>query len=430
MKTLRLVGALIALIITASLTACDDTLDNNDSMVSATVAVTMPSEAAGATVLSQQLAVTNLTTNQTATYSTLEGIKLEAGLYTLSYDAQVNITADGTTQTLHVKAYAASVQITSAAPTVTMTGYLDASNDDFIIREIFFTGTLRSSGNSYLGDQYVVIYNNTDHVLYADGLSLVESKFLTTDKYEYTPDIMNEAMTVDAIYTIPGNGSTYPVQPGESLILADNGMDHRVLNEYSFDLSGANFEWYDLSSSASNVDIDSPEVPNLDKWYCYTKSYWILHNRGFKAYALARIPVDKDTYLGNYLYTYDYTLVTSAGTFPMTQEAYRLPNQWIVDAVNLSVASNYAWNVTAPALDRGWSHCGSIDRDQNRFFKSVRRKFLYMKDGRAVLQDTNNSTDDFNGDATPSLIEQQGSVTDALGNRATKITHDGVTPVE
>ncbi len=424
MKTLKI--ALLALIVAATVSSCDDTGDSL-SRVTLTVNLTLPDGAAGASAVSHELAVTNLSTATTATYSTLEGIVLEEGLFTFTYDGEYS-QSDGTT--IHVKAYAPSTQITAGNHTITLSGYVDASNEDFIIREIFYTGTLRPSGNQYTGDEYVIIYNNTDHVLYADGLSFVESKFLTVNKYNYSPDIIDEAMTVDAVYTIPGDGTEHPVEPGGSLMLVDNGLDHRTLNEYSFDLSHADFEWYDVSTSAANMDIDSPEVPNLDKWYCYTLSYFVLHNRGFKAYALARIPVDQDTYVGSYLYTYYYDLVTSAGTFPMSQSAYRLPNEWIVDVVNLSVAAEYEWNVCTAALDRGYAYCGEIDHDMNRYFKSVRRKFLYLKDGRVVVKDTNNSSEDFNSNVVPSEIERQGTVMDASGNCATTITYDGVTPVE
>ena len=133
-------------------------------------------------------------------------------------------------------------------------------SNDLIIAEIFFAGTLRPSGNQYYGDDYVKLYNNTNHVIYADGLTLFETKFTTTEKYDYTPNIMNEAVTVHALYTIPGSGTEHPVQPGEYMLLADTGIDHRQANSNSFDLSHADFEWYDLSTSPSSMDIDSPTV--------------------------------------------------------------------------------------------------------------------------------------------------------------------------
>ena len=63
----------------------------------------------------------------------------------------------------------------------------------------------------YSGDQYIKIYNNSDSVLYADGLVILESAFNTAQQYEYTPDIMSQAMAVQCVYVIPGNGKDYPV---------------------------------------------------------------------------------------------------------------------------------------------------------------------------------------------------------------------------
>ena len=213
---------------------------------------------------------------------------------------------------------------------------------------------MRPNGSQYYGDDYVKIFNNTDHVLYADGLTFLESKFVTTQKYNYTPDIMSQAMTVQALYTIPGSGKDYPVQPGEELWIVDTGIDHRVANENSFDCSGADFEWYDVSTQPAHLDIDGP-VTNLDKWYCYTLSFFVLHNRGFRAWALARIPIEKEQYLANYSYTYNYIIIVPAGVYPMSQTAYKVPNDWIVDAVNCSVEAERVWNVTDPSLDRGWT---------------------------------------------------------------------------
>lgn len=310
-------------------------------------------------------------------------------------------------------------------------GNTNNRSNDLVIAEIFFAGTQRPSGIQYIGDDYIKLYNNSDHVVYADGLTIFESEFLTTEKCEYTPDIMGEAMTVDALYTIPGSGTDHPVQPGEYLLIADTGIDHRELNPNSFDLSGADFEWYDVSSVPSSLDIDGTTVPNLDKWYCYTRSFFMLHNRGFKAYGIARIPVDKEEYLRDYLYDYEYVMTLPAGTFPMSESAYRLPNEWIVDVVNCSIASDFAWVVSDSSLDSGWTHCGEINADKNRFFKSVRRKLAgFDRNGIAILQDTNNSSEDFNADCVPSEIERQGTAIDAAGTKASSITYDGVTPVK
>ncbi len=419
---------LFALILQFVVSSCDEKFSEiNDSACAVNVNIVTPEDLTDATILNENISFRNVSTGKTTEFTSTESIKLISGLYDVNYVAEVQLES-GAVSTM--RAAQTSVTITANPTSLTLNTYYNIETDDLIIAEIFFTGTLQASGNQYYGDDYVKLYNNTDHVIYADGLTFFESKFTTTQKYEHTPDIMNQAMNVQALYTIPGNGTEHPVNPGEYLLLADTGIDHRVSNPNSFDLSHADFEWYDVSTSPTNIDIDSPTVPNLDKWYCYTLSYFILHNRGFKAYGIARIPIDRDTYLKNYQYDYDYTLVTVAGTFPMSAQSYQIPNDWIVDVVTCSVASDYAWNVCAPSLDCGWTHCGTIDKDKTRYFHSVRRKLLRIEDdGRVVFKDTNNSTVDFNPDCIASEIELQSTAINYQGDKASTITYDGVVPI-
>ncbi len=399
-----------------------------------TVAITVnyPADIPSPIVENEGFDFRNISTGGTASFAGRSAVALPEGLYDCTYCARIKfLSAEGDTVSSTLQGYASAVQLTGANSVLEINSFVLEDKDDFIIEEIFFTGTLQSSGKTYNGDNYVKIYNNTDHVLYADGIALMESKFSTTQKFDYTPDLMATHMTVDAVYVIPGGGTDHPVQPGESLLICDTGIDHRLSNPNSFDLSAADFEWYDVSTVPSQLDIDSPIVPNMDKWYCYTKSFWLLHSRGFKAYALARISVDKETFLKENLYQYTYLMVLLSGSYPMSQTAYKVPNEWIVDVVNASVASKYAWNVTAPSLDRGYTYCGTIDNDKTRYFKSVRRKVLFMaQDGRCVLKDTNNSTADFNPESVPSVIEEQHTAMDSNGTPATVETYDGVIPKE
>lgn len=414
--------------------SCDDKLSDVASSTSLPVHlnITMPTDLDGgssAAITNEVFEVKNVTTGRITTYTSRNDINLKPGLYDVSYSATVSMTDDnGKVTTKNLQGFTQGVEISADNSTINLVTYVYVPTDDFIISEVFFTGTLRPTGNQYYGDDYVKIYNNTDHVLYADGLTFLESKFTTTQKYNYRPNVMASAFTVQAIYTIPGSGTDYPVQPGEELLICDTGIDHRVANENSFDLSHAKFEWYDVSTSPTNLDIDSPTVPNLDKWYCYTLSFFLLHNRGFKAWALARIPIDKEQYLSQYLYRYNYEIIVESGTYPMSQQAYKMPNEWIVDAVNCSVEAEYAWNVTHSSLDRGYAYCGTMDHDKTRYFHSVRRKMLYLKDGKPVLKDTNNSSEDFNSHVIASEIERQGTAIDYLGSKCTQRTWDGVTP--
>lgn len=350
------------------------------------------------------------------------------GFYNVSYTADTEL-HDGLKG--RVSGQVQGVAVISDGTIVRIPTFTSTVTDDLIVSELYFTGSLQSSSDNYNGDQYIKLYNNTDHVVYADGLTIFESSFLTVEKYVYTPDIIAEAMTVDALYTIPGSGTDVPVLPGQELLLSDCAIDHRAINPNSIDLSHSDFEWYDVSSTPYYTDIDNPQVPNLDKWYCYTFSVWYLHNRGFKAYGIARIPVAKEEYLNDYYYDYEYDNVTAAGTFPMTKRGYRLDNEWIVDLVTCSIPAKYAWNVSTPSLDMGWTYCGEIDGDKNRYFRAVRRAVeTVTPDGRVILRDTNNSTADFNPFVVPSEVERQHAAIDSKGTPCTTLTYDGIMPIE
>lgn len=422
------------LLLWAMMGACTDFGSAGVQHTDTQLSVTTPEGVKDLQIVSQKVQVTNLSTGTTTTLTTLDNLTLPEGLYDMVYSADVTYTAQSSyneTAQAHgrLTGKAENVQVTGTTTHVKIDTYLSAETDDFIFEEIFFSGTLRSSGLQYYGDSYIKIYNNTDHVLYADGLAFCESKFKSTQYFEYSPDIRKDTMSVWSLYVIPGSGHDHPVLPGHSLIICDTGIDHRTANPNSFDLSAADWEWYDVSTRPDHMDIDSETVPNLDKWYCYTLSFYVLHNRGFTSFALARIPIDKLQYLKDYKYTYKYTMYLPAGTFPMEQDAYKIPNSWIVDGVNCSIEAKRLWNILPPSVDAGWTHCGKIDKDETRYFRSVRRKLQYLNaDGTMHLQDTNNSTEDFNTECIPSIIEAQHTAIDAQGTRAITETYDGVVP--
>lgn len=414
------------------LSACADKESEAIPYTQSALHIEMPAGVEGLQTIHQQLKVTNLSTGRTTTMTDLSNLNLPEGLYDIVYAAEVLYQVDnGEGGKMEVKGRlsgkAENVEVTGGSKTIGIETFLSSEQDDFVIEEIFFAGTLRSSGAPYNGDGYIKIYNNTDHVLYADGVALCEAKFNSSQYFQYSPDIRKDTMTIDAIYVIPGTGKEHPVQPGQSITLCDVGIDHRTANPLSFDLSHADYERYDESSSASNMDIDSPTVPNLDKWYCYTNSYFILHKQGYKAYVIARVPESKADYLTKYKYTYNYVMQTAAGTFYMQGDGYKLPNAWIVDGVNLSVESERKWNTLPSTVDAGWTYCSKVKNDDSRFFRSVRRKLQYLNaDGTMHLQDTNNSSEDFNPACIPSIVEMQKTAIDVKGTQASSETYDGV----
>ena len=325
--------------------------------------------------------------------------ELEKGTYEIKVEGEVEMEVNEQKTTSRVSGYIASYPVSGNTINIHLELYLVAPQTDFVIEEIFFTGTLTPEGKQYDGDKYFKIRNNTDKVLYADGLMISQSEFLTVEKQDYRPNIMNQAHAVRAIIMLPGNGTQYPVQPGDYILIADTAINHKEFNSKSIDLRGAHFEIYNEGMD----DVDNPNVPNTINIY----DEMLMHNRGFTGYAISRLPSNKtpQQYLAENKYQYGYDFVFNGVTYPMENDAYSIPNDWIVDAVNLSVASEFQWVVTAPSLDNGWSYCGKANADETRYGKSVIRKTLGTNAiGKPILMDTNNSTVDFTPEAKPSLF--------------------------
>ena len=83
------------------------------------------------------------------------------------------------------------------------------AKNGFVITEIYFTGSTTIDGKMYTDDQYIKIGNNSDSVMYADGLAFIESFFTSDDLHDYQPNIMDKAMTINTIYVIPGRGKMF-----------------------------------------------------------------------------------------------------------------------------------------------------------------------------------------------------------------------------
>ena len=412
MKKLILKSIMLMLTAAMCLTSCSSD-DPIPVIPTATVTLEIPANLEN-TVLTN--AVATLTNVQTKQAYTVEGSffvkdgndykimleNLEAGTYNIAVNGHLDFTLNGVAGQKDFEVSSENVVLSTTATSMKMTVSTFTAQGGFVISEIFFTGTSTSEGKSYSGDQYIIITNNSDVTLYADSIAVLESAFLTTTKEDYAPDIMSTHFSVQACYMIPGTGRSVPVEPGESLTLAINAIDHTTEQPNSINLTGADFEFFDETSNPNFTDPDG-EAPNLDKWYCYTATIYQFHSRGFNSMAIAKMQTSKEDWLENYVYDATYMFVFGDFSKEMTKKGiYNVPNEWILDGVNLSVESVREWNVLDASIDAGWTYCGKVDRDETRFNKSVIRK----QDANGKYIDTNNSTNDFTPEAPASLLNK------------------------
>ncbi len=412
MKKLMLNGIIMMLTVAMCLTSCSSD-DPIPVIPTAMVTLEVPANLENISLSSAKATLTNVETKQVITIDQAKFIKqgndyqimcndIEAGTYNVAVSGRLDFTLNGVAGQKDFEVSSENVVISETSHNLKMTISTFTAQGGFVISEIFFTGTKNAEGQSYSGDQYIIITNNSDVTLYADSIAVLESAFLTTTKQDYTPDIMSTHFSVQACYMIPGDGKSVPVEPGQSLTLAVNAINHKTEQSNSIDLSGADFEFYDETSNPNFTDPDGT-APNLDKWYCYTATIYQFHSRGFISMDIAKMKTSKEVWLENYVYDSTYLFVFGDFTKEMTKSGiYKVPNEWILDGVNLSVESVREWNVLDASIDAGWTYCGKVDRDDTRFNKSVIRK----QDANGKYIDTNNSTNDFIPEAPASLLNK------------------------
>jgi hypothetical protein len=397
--------------------SCSDD-DNETKKTSLTLTFNDPDDLQS--VVMSNWAIT-LTERNTAKEYTLTGdgstftTVVPEGDYKITGECDVTYTLDGSTQEGTLRISSESNVVTGDLSSISLEPYLyidySGENGGFLIQEIFYTGTATPEGKQYSGDKYIKLYNNTDKTLYADGLFIATTMLNTSLDYTYSPDIINDAVPVDGIIIIPGDGTQYPVEPGKSFLITESAVNHksdRVVdgetvtgNSNSFDLTGADMEW--VNAELSNQPADNPNVPNAQSFV----GFFTPHVNGLTSIIIGRLEDSQADYLANRTYEYTWTWVFNGVSYtrgPFVD--YQIPNAWVMDAVYTSVEGKDVRPVFSTTIDMGWTYCGAYFGDLERYGKSVRRKVLTTNpDDREILKDTNNSAVDFTPNATPSLAE-------------------------
>ena len=322
-------------------------------------------------------------------------IKVEALEEVATRAAELTITAESAS---------AKLSLVQGLPDVA-----DVTSGSLVLEEVFFTGVLLEDGSSDAsdGDQYIKITNNTDKLLYADGVAFCISSEHSQNggaSYWKVDDDLSKDILVRNIFCIPGDGDDVPLLPGRSLVIAFNAQDFKAENGQGLDLSKADFEIFDGEDVS---DIDNPDVPNMELVVKSSKSISQLHGRSYESYALVRFPEDltMEKFLEENAFTGTRSFIMNGETFiegkAYPAGSYLISNAWVVDGINCGVAENLSGLAFNASIDAGYTGCGTVDKDETRFGKSALRK----TQENGYLQDTKNSTNDFTRDAVPTLAE-------------------------
>jgi len=295
------------------------------------------------------------------------------GVYTITISAEM--AADGFTYN-----YSGSlVNQKIVADNGSFTVKVQASKSGALVfKEVFYCGSRTPTGGSYFRDQFYEIYNNSDNAVNVRGLAiaLLNPNTATANLPVWEGADAANFVYATAIWQVPDD-KDYTVNPGESIIIAQMADDHKKANlnpSSPVNLLSAEFETYVNTTSV----ISDNQAINMYMAFLPVKSpQWL--TTVFGGVFVIYFPTDVIN-ANNY--------VTSVGS---ATKCYKIPIVDVIDALELVGNSNQMNLKRMPTtLDAGAATVGGT-----YLTKSVARKVKETKNGRVILYDTNNSTNDF-----------------------------------
>ena len=257
----------------------------------------------------------------------------------------------------------------------------EVNKSPLVFKEVYSTSTISTA--AVMNDTYMEIVNNSDEVQYLDQVIIGAILSLSAPN----PWVGTDGQQLDKyplygiVAAFPGTGKEYPLQPGESVVIANDAKDWSASN--GANLAQADWECYVPNAGQADADYDAP---NLDIVYNLETQRRLGVGFFGGGLVLAKLPegMTPSQFAAN-----SDNFMTEPNT-EKTQRYFMMPSEYLLDAVEMFDADEttryhtlLAHDDAGSVLVTGWSG------------KSIRRKVTEVKNGRAYYQDTNNSTDDF-----------------------------------
>lgn len=279
-----------------------------------------------------------------------------------------------------------------------------------VIKELYYNGS--SNFEVMFKEQFVEIYNNSNEVQYADGLCIADlygDTSYPSNNIASTQFNIEENVYANWISMVPGSGKDYPIEPGKTLLISFNAVNFKAEvsenPELVLDLTISDFEQYGFpwlvkhrdETDPYYFDMDNPDVEDMVTIYITEGlDACQMDMTGSSVVLFRKDKVD--------LKTVTFHAVIEGDKYET--QLIEIPVSLIIDGADM-LGSNSPDVIKAKRIpskvDSGF-HYLQAEGDESMTGKSVRRKVdenLSEKLGRIVLQDTNNSTNDFEVMNTP-----------------------------
>lgn len=265
-----------------------------------------------------------------------------------------------------------------------------------VIKEIYCGGcTKEPAVGTYQSDKYIILHNNDIGTVYLDSLCFGTLAPYNSNSNNPWGGIMDFAPIIQALWQFGGDGTSFPLAPGEDAVLCLNGaIDHTTMYPLSVNLNNADYfvcynQTYFTNTSYHPVPGDQIRTDHILD---------VVEKLGqANAYAFSQnsptviIFRPEGCSIREFIKREGSIIQIPGST---VDRVVKIPWEWIIDGVevfNGSTTSNNkrirsdvdAGYVTLSATAKGRSLMRLVDEEAS------------MANGYEVLRDSNNSSEDF-----------------------------------
>lgn len=274
---------------------------------------------------------------------------------------------------------------------------MNSLDKTFVLDELYFNQDVDVNGTPSSYENYLTIRNVSDRALYADGLCIVLAGMYNNVEEEADGPMQSylakDSIVVGQVYQIPGDGHTYKVEPGQSLVIARQAINHKLGEDgkvdankpYSIDLTGADFEIY-VTYNGTNVVPENPDVPNLKVIHSVQASFeWPLG--GHLPIMLARLDDATIKKMQDGIVS-----LSRPGWDFMKLQYMIMPVSAVIDGVETGDVDWMSQKSLPAIIDKSSILVTNGDSGGGQF---ISRKVITDANGKQTVQDTNDSANDF-----------------------------------
>ncbi len=393
---------ILPLVAALFLGACSGDGDGDgDKVYTLTVNVTIPEAYSWEDVTSETVIARNQLTGVEYT-----GLKLTDGVYTILLEpGDYNVNALFETADMNLSGQKMNVSVYSAIA-LTSIAAEESLTSPLVIKEFYSAMCKTPANKNYMYDQFVEIYNNSAFTQYLDNCLIARTEIAANTKtvlWGSTPEEMKAVAVSSYIAGWVGDGKTYPIEPGQSVVVAFQAQNHTIMsddpateevevNTNTIDLSKADYE-IDITEYKSTY-VANPDVPNLT----------IVAKSGTQSVNFAVLPAfGAGLVLAKVDNIEAYCDVNNEANWVAKPEGTDVTPYLMIrykdiqDAVNVVCVTETQRTVALPAqVDAGMIYTSAMYNG-----KGFTRKVAETVNGRVVYKDTNNSAEDFEPEAKP-----------------------------